>query len=81
MALKETIDNNPVATAGVAATVTAAVILLATRAGIVFSDDEAETIGEIIVLILPVIAAWWARRHVVGPSTFKSITGQDVEDI
>lgn len=77
----DTVKNNPVATAGVAVTVTSAVLLLAARAGIVLNTDEQKTIAEVIVLVLPIVGAWWARRKVVGPETFKNITGQNVDDI
>lgn len=81
MALKETIENNPVATAGAAATVTMAIVLVAARTGIVLDTDEKQTLGQVVALLAPAVAAWWARRHVVGPKTFKAETGKEVSDI
>jgi hypothetical protein len=77
----DTIKNNPVASAAAGATITSAIILLLARRGIILTNEEAKTFGEVVALLLPFAAALWARTKVVGPLTFKEETGKDVSDI
>jgi hypothetical protein len=68
--------NEPAIKAGALVALVAAILVLLQRFGVKLSDEQSQAIVDLVSqvapVVLPLVAAWWVRRNVVGPETARA---------